>query len=219
MRALLTLALCAAVPAGYACAAEDEVPAAGRRAAPAAQEKPQWDFAATVYPTAVRGGNNYTSAIVAADRGALHLEARVNYESVGARSAFIGWTWSGGETLTWELTPIIGGAWGSVKAVVPGLEASLAWGMVDAYVEAEYVHDRDDRTGSYLYAWSELGVRPLPWLRLGLAAQRTRAYGGDREVQRGPFAQVTWRRVTLGAYWFNPGSQEQVVVGMVGVAF
>ena len=39
-------------------------------------------------------------------------------------------------------------------------------------------------------------------------AQRTRAYGGDREVQRGPFAQVTWRRVTLGAYWFNPGSQD-----------
>ena len=42
---------------------------------------------------------------------------------------------------------------------------------------------------------------------------------GDRDAQFGPFLQVTWKKLTIGAYWFNPGSSEQVLVGSVGVAF
>ena len=178
-----------------------------------------WEFGATLYPTNVRGGENYTSAILVADRESLHLEARVNYESIGARSAFVGWTFSGGETLTWTLTPMLGGAWGTTQAFVPAFEASLAYGKVDFYIEAEYVRDTGEKHDSYVYAWSELGVRPVEWLRLGLATQRTRAYGGDRDIQRGPFVQFTWKKLTLGGFWFNPGSREQVFVGSIGVKF
>jgi hypothetical protein len=72
---------------------------------------------------------------------------------------------------------------------------------------------------SYLYAWSEIGFRPLEWLRIRIAGQRTNTYNSDRDIRRGPFAQVTWRQVTLGGYWFNPGSSDQVVVGLIGVTF
>ena len=195
--------------------AEDEA-GSGRRAAPPTQ--PSWEFGLTAYPTIVRNSGNYTSWIGVADRGPLHLEARVNYESVGARSAFVGWTFSGGEEFTWELTPLAGGAWGSTDAFVPGLEASLGWGRFDFYIEAEYVRP-SDKENRYLYAWSEVGFRPVEWLRAGLVAQRTRAYGGDRDIQRGPFAQLTWRRFTLGGFWFNPGSSDQVVVVSIGAAF
>lgn len=187
-------------------------------AAPAPETKP-WTFALTAYPTAVRGGDDYTSAVATADRGALHLEARYNYESIGARSAFLGWNLTGGEGVAWELTPLLGGAWGTTQAFIPGVEASVAWGPLDFYVEAEYVRDSRDSTASYTYAWSELGVRPVEWLRAGIAGQRTRNYGADREFQRGPFVQATWQRVTIGGYWFNPGSDEQVFVGMIGVTF
>lgn len=183
-------------------------------------EKPAWEFAITAYPTTVRGGDHYTSAIATADRGPLHFEARYNYEAVGARSAFIGWTFSGGEKITWELRPLIGGAWGEIEALVPGLEASVAWGRVDVYIEAEYVRDRNKgRDDSYFYSWNELGYRAAEWLRLGLAAQRTRTYNNDRDIQRGPFAQLTWGRATLGGYWFNPGSADQVFVGSLGITF
>ena len=178
-----------------------------------------WDFAITAYPTRVRGGENYTSAIAAADRGALHLEARYNYESIGARSAFIGWNFSGGEEFAWELTPLLGGVWGTTKGFVPGLEASVAWKKLDFYVEAEYVRDSGEKTDSYFYAWSELGFKPVEWLRVGAAAQRTRVYGGERDLQRGPFAQVTWGPVTVGGYWFNPGSKDQVFIGSIGATF
>jgi hypothetical protein len=207
----------AAVAAALACTAVGAEEGAGRRAAP--PEKPSWEFALTAYPTDVRGGDNYTSGIGVADRGPLHLEARYNYESVGARSAFVGWTFSGGETITWEITPLLGGAWGSLHAFVPAVEASISWRQFDFYVEAEAVRDQREHDDSYFYAWSELGYRPAEWLRFGLVAQRTRAYGGERDIQRGPFAQLTWRRVTLGGFWFNPGSKDQVFVASLGVAF
>ena len=212
LRAVFAFAI---VRATTALAGEDE--SSGRRASPAT--KPSWEFAITAYPTVVRGGENYTSAIAVADRGPLHLEARYNYESVGARSAFVGWTFSGGEAITWELTPLLGGAWGSTQAFVPALEASVAWKQFDFYIEAEYVRDSNQRTDSYFYAWSELGFRPVDWLRVGIAGQRTRTYSNERDIQRGPFAQVTWGPVTIGGYWFNPGSNEQVFVGMIGATF
>ena len=180
---------------------------------------PSWEFAITAYPTDVRGGENYTSAIASADRGSLRLEARYNYESIGARSAFVGWTFSGGDEFTWEVRPLLGGVWGTTQGFVPALEASVAWKKIDFYVEAEYVRDSGEHTNSYFYAWSELGFHPVEWLRIGAAAQRTRAYGGDRDVQRGPFAQVTWGAVTIGGFWFNPGSKDQVFVGSIGATF
>ena len=198
-----------------ALAAEGEL--SGRRASPATQ--PSWDFAITAYPTAVRNGETYTSAIAAADHGPLHLEARYNYEAIGTRSAFVGWTFPGTGPITWELTPLLGGAWGTTQAFVPGMEASLAWRRLDIYVEAEYVLDSSEQSSNYLYAWSELGFRPVEWLRLGVAGQRTRAYGGDRQLQRGPFAQFSWRHLTIGGYWFNPGSKDQVFVGSIGATF
>lgn len=211
-RAAVALAL---LHAATAFAGEDEP--GGRRAAPATN--PSWEFAVTAYPTNVRGGENYTSAIAVADRGPLHLEARYSYESLDARSAFVGWTFSGGEAISWELTPLLGGAWGTTRAFVPGFEASVAWKRLDFYIEGEYVRDNTERTDSYFYAWSELGFRPVEWFRAGLAGQRTRAYGGEREFQRGPFAQVTWGRITIGGFWFNPGSKDQVFVGSIGATF
>jgi len=196
-----------------ASAMGDEV-VAGDQQAPDA-----WAFAVTAYPTQVRGGDNYTSAIATAERGPLHLEARYNYESVGARSAFVGWSFSGGEALTWKLTPLLGGAWGTTQAVVPGLEAAVAWRALDFYIEAEYVRDKTERSDSYTYAWSELGLRPVDWLRLGLAGQRTRIYGGERDLQRGPFVQLSFQRLTLGVYCFNPGARDQILVGSLNLAF
>ncbi len=213
--ALRTFAALTAVVATTALAGEDE--RAGTTAA--APKDPSWEFALTAYPTVVRGGDNYTSAIATADRGPLHLEARYNYESVGARSAFVGWNFSGGETITWELTPLLGGAWGTTQAFVPGLEATVTWGLLDFYVEAEYVRDGREHVNSYTYAWNELGFRPVDWLRVGIAGQRTRIYGDAREFQRGPFAQLTWGPVTVGGYWFNPGSNKQIFVGMLGATF
>lgn len=201
-----SLALCAACIAASAWAGETT---------PAAQ--PAWAFALTAYPTVgPDADDNYTSVIGTADRGPLHVEARYSYEAVDARSVFLGWTFSGGEELTWEIRPLLGGVWGPMQAFVPGVELSLAYGRFDFYLEGEYVDDGDE---PYTYAWSELGFAAQDWLRVGIAAQRTRILGDDRDIQRGPFAQVSWDHFTVGGYWFSPGADDQIFVGSLGVAF
>jgi hypothetical protein len=186
----------------------------------AAAEEPSWEFTATGYWNEIRGGDGYANGIFTADRGPLHLEARINYEARHAQSAFVGWTFSTGTHVTLEVTPILGYVGGDVRGAIAGFEATVAWGRFDWYVEAEYVHDRaGGQADSYTYAWSELGFRPIEPLRLGIVAQRTRAYGGDREVQRGGFVQYEIGKFTAGLYWFNPGSDDQVVIGALGVSF
>lgn len=196
--------------------AQDAEPA-GRRAGRPGIEA--WEFAATGYWNAPRAGDDFASGIFAADRGPLHLEARANYEAVHAQSLFVGWTFSWGESLKLEATPIVGGVTGATRGPIVGLEATVAAGRFDYYVEAEYVRDRSAPDASYTYAWTELGFRPTEWLRMGAVGQHTRIYGGDRERQWGGFAQATFGKATVGAYWFNPGSSQQVVIVSAGVGW
>jgi hypothetical protein len=185
-----------------------------------AEEESKWEFVATAYGNAPKASDDFASGIFTADRGALHLEARANYEGIHAQSGFVGWTFSGeAGGFTLEATPIVGAAAGSVKGPIVGIEASAAAGKFDFYIEAEYVRGHGAREDSYTYAWSELAYSPVEKLRLGLVAQRTRLYGGDRDVQRGGFVQAKWGQATFGVYWFNPGSSDQVVIGSLGLSF
>ena len=70
-----------------------------------------------------------------------------------------------------ELTPLLGGARGTTRAFVPALEARLAWKQRDACVEAECVRDGNAHTDSVVHAWRGPGLRPVEWLRVGVAGQ------------------------------------------------
>lgn len=107
---------------------------------------------------------------------------------------------------------------GEAHGHIAGLEASVGAGRLDYYLEAEYLPARAGRAG-YLYAWSELGYRPVEWVRLGVVMQRTRVYGGDRDIRPGCLLQFTVRNCTAGVYWFNPGAEAQVVMLSLGFRF
>jgi len=168
---------------------------------------------------AMRDQPDFGVAVAAINRGALHLEARYNYEVRDAGSLFVGWKFSGGDAVTFEITPILGALFGAGRGVVPGVEASVAYGSVDAYIEAEYVHDTAHSSDSYYYSWSELGWKPLAWLRVGLAGQRTRVVQTGRDLQRGLFAQFILDKATLSVYAFNPDSGSRYAILALGVQF
>ena len=183
-------------------------------------DAPGWAYSATGMYYFPPDQGNFLLAIATADRGALHLEARYNYEALDTASLFVGWKFSGGDKLTYELTPILGAVFGATQGIAPGFEASLAYGMVDYYIEAEYLYDLDVKEDSYAYAWTELGISPLKWLRFGLVGQRTRLYNTDRDYQSGGFVQFIFGKTTLGLYVFNPGdSADQLAVVSLGAEF
>ena len=169
---------------------------------------------------AMRDQPDFGVGIGTLDRGALHLEARYQYEAPDSGSAFVGWKFSGGDALTFEVTPILGVLGGATRAVIPGVEASFAYGPIDVYVEAEYVRLRGELDGDTTYVWSELGWTPVEWLRVGLVGQRTRTIvDNGRDLQRGAFAQVKAGPGTLGVYAFNPGDASRYWIVSLGAKF
>ena len=62
------------------------------------------------------------SPVYAADKGWLHLEARYNYENINTFSAWFGYNISGGNKFQYTITPMIGGLFGDIQGISPGLE-------------------------------------------------------------------------------------------------
>jgi hypothetical protein len=193
---LLSALTCGAQEAGLATAPSSTTGAPG------------WSYSATGMYYSFRDQSDFTLAVATAEKGPLHLEARYNYEAIDSGSVFVGWKFSGGEKLTWEVTPILGAVFGQMEGIAPGFEAAAAYGVADFYMEAEYVYDLEVREDSFTYSWSELGITPWEWLRFGLVGQRTQVYQSDRDIQRGGFAQLIFKKVTAGVYVFNPDDSD-----------
>jgi len=192
------------------------------RAAPAfAEEGPgkTWDFSASAYTYFVPESRNFIVPTFTADRGWLHLEARYNYEGPGTGSAWVGYNFHVGEKLSLDFTPMLGGVFGRTNGIAPGYRGTLSWWKLVLYSEGEYVFDTGDRSASFFYSWSELSLSPVEWFRFGLAAQRTRVYESDRDVQPGFLVGVSFKGVDLSTYVFNPDEDEPTVVVAAGVNF
>ena len=193
--------------------------AGGARAADEAPAERALSGTITGYSYLLPDQPNYGMAVGTVNYGALHLEARYNYEARASASAFVGWTFAGGKEVTWEVTPIVGSLFGRARGLVPGVEASVGYKSFDVYVEAEYVLDRQQSSDNYFYAWSELGWTPVEWLRVGIVGQRTRVVDTDRDLQRGVLLQVFAGRATISAYAFNPDNSSRYTTVALGFEF
>jgi hypothetical protein len=192
-------------------------------AALAAQEgapaEKAWEFNASIYGYFPPEDVHYAQPTVTADRGALHLEARYNYEALKSGSAWIGWNLKTGKELTLNATLMAGGVVGDLRGVAPGYELTLAWKAFELYSEGEYVIDTSDSSGNFFYNWAQLGWSPLEWLSVGLVSQRTRVYHTGLDVQRGLFVGFMYKSLSLNVYVFNPGWETPTVVTSLSVSF
>jgi len=114
---------------------------------------------------------------------------------------------------------MVGGVFGDTSGIAPGYKGSLTWWKLELYSEGEYLFDTGHSSDSFFYNWSELSLAPLHWFRVGLATQRTRLYQTDREIQRGFLVGVSWKKVNLTTYVFNPDESHPLVVIAGGVTF
>jgi hypothetical protein len=184
-----------------------------------AEKPPAWEFNASVYGYFPPEDFHYAQPTVTADRGALHLETRYNYEALKSGSAWVGWNLSTGDKLTLDATLMAGGVVGDLRGVAPGYELTLSYGQFQLYSEGEYVIDTDDSSGNFFYNWAQLGWSPWEWFTVGLASQRTRVYHTGLDVQRGVFVGFTWKSLTLDVFVFNPGWETPTVVSSLAVSF
>jgi hypothetical protein len=203
------------VVAALACASVNAVAQTSDSPAAASAWSTRVSLATYVLPD----DDNYVQPTIAADRDALHLEGRYNYEDRRSISGFVGWNLEAGSSLKLEVTPMIGGVAGNTNGVIPAIEATLSFRRLELYVEGEYVIDSGDSSNRYLYNWSEASLWLTDWLRIGGASQRTRVLRQPRDVQPGVLAGVSIKKIDGTLYVFNPGSSDKYIVAAVSIGF
>lgn len=177
----------------------------------AASASSAWEFGAALFGYFVPDDTDFALPIVTADRGPLHLEVRYNYEAQDTGSLFVGWNFETGTALRLEATAMVGATFGDLDGVAPGYELTLSYDRFSLYDEGEYVVDLEDSDGNFLYNWLEASYTPIEWLRVGLVAQRTRAYETGLDVQRGLLAGFSYKNAEFAVYLFNPGGEDEIV--------
>lgn len=170
-----------------------------------ADQAPRWSYTVAAYGYFVPDSDYFTLPVVKADGENLHLEGRYNYEARGAGSVFAGWTFHMGDEVSVDVTPMLGGVFGDLSGIAPGVELNLDYKGLNFYYEGEYVRDLNDEEGSFIYGWSELTYAPTEWFRAGLVGQRTRLYETDLDIQRGLLVGFSYRWLDVAGYFFNPG--------------
>jgi hypothetical protein len=222
MPSLAVLALCA----GRAAASETP---AGAVAGPPAENPPEqgehheeekkWSVSLSAYMYIVPDEDDYVQPTATVDHGRLHLEARYNYEAQDTGSVWAGLNFSGGESVTWEFTPMLGGVFGQTEGVAPGYRGSVGWWKLELYSEGEWLIDTEHASDSFFYNWSELTIAPVEWVHLGMVTQHTRAYETDRDVQRGILTEFFFKSVNFRTILFNIDESNPTVVLAVGLSF
>ena len=179
----------------------------------------QWSFSLNIAGYLVPHDRSYASPTFNADRRHIHFGARYNYEDKETGSLWAGYNFSKGDKVEFALTPMIGGVLGNTAGIAPGYMASIAWRRIELSSEGEYVFDLRQKAGNFFYSWSELSYAPMEWWRVGLVAQRTKAYHTDLDIQRGVLIGVSGKRVDFTTYIFNAGWTDPTIVLSLGFKF
>ena len=162
-----------------------------------------WTSGASAFVFDPPDADAFVSPIVAADRGALHLEARYNYEDLKTGSVFIGRTFELGTGVAFTVVPMLGLVLGRTDAVAPGANLDIAWRGIAFSTESEVIIDLHDPNDSFLYSWLETTFAVAGGLRLGVVGQHTRTYETGLDLQRGPMIELSRGQGWLGFYGFN----------------
>ena len=154
-----------------------------------------------------------------AERDALHIEVRYNYEDVKTASVFGGYRFETGQEFKLNVIPMLGIAFGNTDGIIPGLELELTWKKLDFYCESEYVIDFKGSENNYFYTWSELGITPLEHFRTGISISRTGLIQSDLDLQRGIFVQYSFWKLITGFHYFNPFTDHEYAIVTLNFQF
>jgi hypothetical protein len=186
--------------------AQDPVPVQTQPA-----EAEAWEISGNVFYSDPPGSEDRLTPILYADRGALHFEARYNYEDLETASLWAGWKFDLGDEeaeLDFTLTPMLGAVFGETDGVAPGLELDLAWKRFAWYGESEYLIDADDADDNFFYSWSTLTYGVTDWLNAGVVIERSKLVDTDFDVQRGLALEFAFERFGCALYAYNIGSSD-----------
>lgn len=186
---------------------------------PAPMQCTPWEFSGSVFTADPPGSQARALAILYGQRGSLHTQMRYNYEDLDTLSVFGGWTFTGGEALAWEVTPMLGLVGGRTDGVAPGIMLDLGWRRFALYSEAEYLLDANDSSDDFFYSWSTLTYGVTDRFAAGVVSERSKVVETDFELQVGLALELAVERLELALYSYNLGTNDAYTVLSLGGSF
>jgi hypothetical protein len=59
----------------------------------------------------------------------------------------------------------------------------------------------------------------VDWFRFGLVVDRTKAFGSELDIRRGPLIGVKYKKIDFTTYWLDPGSSSSAFIFAITVNF
>jgi hypothetical protein len=213
-RVLLVTAALSCASRTPALAQNRDQPASESKAEECTEPTPAWSLVASAFFVDVPTAPDYVQPKLAFDTGLWHFEGRYNEEDLSTGSAWAGVNTSGGDELTWKLTPMAGAIFGRTNGIGPGFQGALGYWKLELYTEGAYVFGIGEDAPHFLYGWSQFTIEPWSWLRTGIVAERMRAHQSGRSIDRGFLVQLSASVVSLTCYLLNPDDTPIVGTGI-----
>src|SRR5262245_50680769 len=176
-----------------------------------------WEFSLSTYTYLNQHSRDYANPNFIADHESLHLEVRYNYEALKTGSVWLGYNFTAGKKLEFQITPMLGGILGDITGIAPGYAITVRYKAIALSTQAEYFFDSGPSSGNFFYSWSELTASPTDRFRVGGVVERTQASGSNSEVRRGPLVGFKYKDLDLTMYWLSPGSGKAAFVFAVTI--
>jgi len=167
-------------------------------------EEPPWTWSLDAYTINPPHAEAYVTPMLRADRDALHLEARYNYEDRDTASFWVGRNYDWSDEVQTHLVPMAGLVTGQTDGAALGCELDSTWKRLNLYLETEYLFDFGNSDDDFLFTWTELTFAASERFYFGIVGQRTRVYDTDLSVDWGPLVGCQFGQVSASFYWFNP---------------
>lgn len=180
---------------------------------------PTWTYNITLDGYLVRGQDSYFNPTFTADQKWFHAEARYESEYIDTGSLWIGQDFQWGKTLSFAVTPVVGGVFGATHGVGPGLEATATYKKIELSFSSEYIFNTDSKSDNFYSGWLQLTYSPRGWFRLGFASQTNKPYQQNLDFQPGFFLGVAHKNFEFTTYAFNTGQADASVVLELGCSF
>ena len=70
-----------------------------------------------------------------------------------------------------------------------------------------------------LTAGLTISYAPASWCKVGVVVDRTKAFGNNIDIRRGPLVGFKYKKVDFTTYWLSPGTRDATFIFTVTINF
>lgn len=132
-----------------------------------------------------------------------YAEMRYNYEDANTVSFFGGKSFSGGNAVTYKITPMTGFSAGRFTGVSLATNIETDWKQFYVSSQSQYSVALKKDYSNFFFTWSELGYNISDHAFAGLAMQYT-LQANDNIFEPGIVAGISFKNISIPFYVFSP---------------